>query len=556
MSYIECNFIDRESEEEVRENTVKQGFSLMEMMVVLLIMAIIAAATAPIVSKKMMASKSITSPWVFTGEGKNIAYNMGGLSNAVAIIGAAKVPAGTKTRLYIDCGDDTAQIALGKGDTAASILADPVGKRVGIFSATSSVSVPNGSVVLGMGQSIGGSNVVAIGNSATSNNSSTVAIGDNSKASSAYAVSIGTYTTATDSSAVAIGNSADATGFCSTALGYNAVASANYATALGSSTQAKSSYSVAIGGDDGSTSNGANASGENAIAIGRGSLTSNNKNAIAIGYSAKVDGRDGCAVGAYSSVEGAEATAIGMDAEAKSVYSTAIGYRASVPTSALYSTAIGYGATATKSRQIVLGTEEDTVFIPGNLIVQYQTYLGTKGPHGIGRKKAGVHMAVYEEGGVHKTGFIREYYGDDNGLYHSADNYNPDNLYSDKRLKNIGEKFTAGVNELKKLDLYHYTFKKDESKTPHVGVIAQDLQKVFPDAVTKDDDGYLRIRFEDMFFAMINAIKELDEKISNIISKNDEQDKIIEAQQKTIEELQKQNEEFSSRLKKLEEQKV
>ena len=531
MSYIECNFIDRESEEEVRENTVKQGFSLMEMMVVLLIMAIIAAATAPIVSKKMMSSKSNVSPWVFTGEGKNIAYNMGGLSNAVAIIGAAKVPSGTNARLYIDCGDDTAQIALGKGDTAASILADPVGKRVGIFSATSSVSVPNGSVVLGMGQSIGGSNVVAIGNSATSNNSSTVAIGDNSKASSAYAVSIGTYTTATDSSAVAIGNSADATGFCSTALGYNAVASANYATALGSSTQAKSSYSVAIGGDDGSTSNGANASGENAIAIGRGAET-NKTSAIAIGP--------------ISSVEGAEATAIGMDAEAKSVYSTAIGYRASVPTSALYSTAIGYGATATKSRQIVLGTEEDTVFIPGNLIVQYQTYLGTKGPHGIGRKKAGVHMAVYEEGGVHKTGFIREYYGDDNGLYHSADNYNPDNLYSDKRLKNIGEKFTAGVNELKKLDLYHYTFKKDESKTPHVGVIAQDLQKVFPDAVTKDDDGYLRIRFEDMFFAVINAIKELDKQftdfaddITGLKAQIEKQNQVIEEQQKAIEELEK-----------------
>ena len=267
----------------MRENTVKQGFSLMEMMVVLLIMAIIAAATAPIVSKKMMASKSITSPWIFTGEGKNIAYNMGGLSNAVAIIGAAKVPSGTNARLYIDCGDDTAQIALGKGDTAASILADPVGKRVGIFSASSGVNVPNGSVAIGMGQTLGGSNIVAlganntatsnsaiaVGHGATSSNEAAIAMGDNSKASSAYAVAIGTYTTATDSSAVSIGNSADATGFCSSALGYNAAASSNYAVALGSAAQAKSAYSVAIGGDDGSTSNSATANGQNSIAIGR-----------------------------------------------------------------------------------------------------------------------------------------------------------------------------------------------------------------------------------------------------------------------------------------------
>ena len=130
-------------------------------------------------------------------------------------------------------------------------------------------------------------------------------------------------------------------------------------------------------------------------------------------------------------------------------------------------------------------------------------------------------------------------------------------------MKNVGEKFTDGLEALKKLDLYHYTFKNDESKTPHVGVMAQDLQKVFPDAVTKGDDGYLRIRFEDMFYAVINAVKELDAKITAILSKNDEQDKtiesqqkLIEAQQKTIEELQKQldkqNEVFSKRLNKLE----
>ena len=78
----------------------------MEMMVVLLIMSFIAAATAPIVSRKMTRSSgSNASPGVFTGQGKNIAFNMGGLDNATAIIQAAKVPDGTKTRLYIDCGE-------------------------------------------------------------------------------------------------------------------------------------------------------------------------------------------------------------------------------------------------------------------------------------------------------------------------------------------------------------------------------------------------------------------------------------------------------------------
>ena len=70
------------------------------------------------------------------------------------------------------------------------------------------------------------------------------------------------------------------------------------------------------------------------------------------------------------------------------------------------------------------------------------------------------------------------------------------------------------------------------------------MKKVFPDAVTKGEDGYLRIRWEDMFYAVINAVKELDNKITEIVknitdinSTIEKQNKIIEAQQKTIEEL-------------------
>ena len=142
----------------------KNGFSLMEMMVVLLIMSIIAAATAPIVSRKMTRSSGTgASPWVFTGQGKNIAFNMAGSDNVTAIIGATKVPDGTKTRLYIDCGDSSSQLALGRGDKAASILADPVGRRVAIYSANSTGEIPNDTVSFGMGQTLNGTNLVAIG---------------------------------------------------------------------------------------------------------------------------------------------------------------------------------------------------------------------------------------------------------------------------------------------------------------------------------------------------------------------------------------------------------
>ena len=49
--------------------------------------------------------------------------------------------------------------------------------------------------------------------------------------------------------------------------------------------------------------------------------------------------------------------------------------------------------------------------------------------------------------------------------------------------------------------------------------MAQDLLKVFPNSVFKGDDGYLRIKWDEMFYAAINAIKELDRKIIALVKR-------------------------------------
>lgn len=90
---------------------------------------------------------------------------------------------------------------------------------------------------------------------------------------------------------------------------------------------------------------------------------------------------------------------------------------------------------------------------------------------------------------------------------------------SDRRLKNIGTRNTAGLEELNQLKIYNYTFKNDKSKHSQIGVMAQDLQKVFPNSVFEGPDGYLRIRWDEMFFASINAIKELDRKIVSLVNR-------------------------------------
>ena len=141
-----------------------------------------------------------------------------------------------------------------------------------------------------------------------------------------------------------------------------------------------------------------------------------------------------------------------------------------------------------------------------------------------------------------------------------------DLLTSDRRLKNVGEVFKGGLAELRKLEVFNYTFKNDKDKTPRVGVMAQDLQKIFPNAVTKGEDGYLRIRMEDMFYAVVNAVKELDNKLTAIAeqlktiaddmsilkNKDAEYERVITELVEQNKALMKKNAEFEERLAKLE----
>ncbi len=84
---------------------------------------------------------------------------------------------------------------------------------------------------------------------------------------------------------------------------------------------------------------------------------------------------------------------------------------------------------------------------------------------------------------------------------------------SDLRLKNIISPFKNSVDLLSRLKIYNYNFKSDKNKSPFVGVIAQDLKAIFPNSVSKDEKGYYRIRWDEMFYTAINSVKELNSKI-------------------------------------------
>ena len=522
----------------MKNKNFQNAFSLMEMMVVLLIVAIIAAATAPMVTKKMMRTAgSGDSPWVFTGLNNNIAYNMGG-SDASAIIGAPSYshgdnqPSHPRLVLAADGADHPALVFAGAdGAYGGQINMDPDHRIVTMNDQT----VGRYSVAFGFRQAIdGGEYVVAIGDGVQVNNNpqGAVAIGDSVVSNGEqYTVAIGVKAKAAGNNSIAIGGmtgseytSAAKNGI---ALGTGTEANGDSSIALGLQAIANRQQSIAIGTS--ASTRGINAT--DAIAIGTGA-SSKDSGAIAIGQGVNSIGTKSIAIGGYNTSN---------EKDTKAIHN--------------FSTAIGAGVQTSADHQIVLGTEEETVYIPGNLRVDGNVELG------VGKDKY-VALRINEglaNGGVFNSfGRLAFKFGDSGKIITLPKSYEAQ-LKSDRRLKNVGEKYTAGLEELKKLDFYHYTFKADKDNTPLVGVMAQDLQKVFPDAVTKGEDGYLRIRLEDMFYAVINAVKELDAKVSQIVadvtgisSKVDEQQKVIEAQQQKIDELEKANADFEKRLAKLE----
>lgn len=93
--------------------------------------------------------------------------------------------------------------------------------------------------------------------------------------------------------------------------------------------------------------------------------------------------------------------------------------------------------------------------------------------------------------------------------------------FSDERLKTIKSRFTLGLNAVMKLQPVRYQYKPDNalalnSEGNHVGFGAQELQKVIPEAVTRNEQGYLMVNNDPILWTMLNAIKEQQQQIAEL----------------------------------------
>jgi len=84
--------------------------------------------------------------------------------------------------------------------------------------------------------------------------------------------------------------------------------------------------------------------------------------------------------------------------------------------------------------------------------------------------------------------------------------------YSDERLKDVEGEFQAGLVAVLQLQPVRYRYKKHNAlgirdRKEHVGFSAQEVERVIPEAVSKNSKGYRLVDNDPILWTMLNAIK-------------------------------------------------
>jgi hypothetical protein len=265
-----------------------------------------------------------------------------------------------------------------------------------------------------------------------------------------------------------------------------------------------------------------NITGSNNIAIGSESLLSNTaiynigvgtfslqlnttgQQNIGIGYGSlqyNTTGQQNIGIG-YGSLQynttGSSNTAIGVNSGVNSITgnsNTFLGNSTDLSNNGITqfstSTAVGYNSKITNSNQIVLGTTTENVFIPGRYLKIGGTYNPASG------------NALDVSGNGIFTGTV------------TAASFNPPSDYRIKEnVQVLDENYI--VDELTPV-----TYKNIRTNKQDIGLIAHELQEIFPDLVNgiKDGEELQTVNYMGLIPILIKEIKELKQKVSILENK-------------------------------------
>jgi hypothetical protein len=318
-------------------------------------------------------------------------------------------------------------------------------------------------------------------------------------ASGDFSTAMGINTLSNGQGSTAMGSSTVASGLDSTAMGFDSEATGDGSTAIGRETTASGGGSIAMGNKSISSAEGAfaignqydytgvttptylnEASGARSFVIGNNNSSTNFK-AFSIGTDNLSSGRGAFAVGENNIASGDFSHAIGLFSETIAYSSFALGNNALAD--GYNTTAIGTANTVDVNADPVNWSLNNRAFVIGNgyYDINNQT---------LNRSDA---LTVLFDGTTTIAGDL--------------------SINSDARLKANIISLGSTLAKLLQIDGKSYTMKKDENKKQKIGVLAQDIEKVFPELVS-ESNGIKSVNYQGLIPVLINALKEQDAKMN------------------------------------------
>ena len=341
-----------------------------------------------------------------------------------------------------------------------------------------------------------------------------VAFGYNNRASGSYSTAMGVSTSASGSASTAMGDNTKASGNSSTAMGYLTNASGIYSTAMGRDTKASGDYSTAMG------------------------------------FGTQASGFSSTAMGAYGFANSDYSVAIGESVTANSWNSTSLGRHndpiVSVPDSGWILTAplliIGNGTGPSDRKNALVILKNGYIGIGINnphAALQFNNILGSRKIvlsdafnndnqyYGLGvnfnpgTATVGLRYQVENTTAQHvffagtsptTSNWLFTISGDGNAYIAGTLSQT-----SDARFKKNIFPITSTLSSVLKLNAYRYQWKNQSmDQSMQIGVIAQEVQKFFPELVKENAKGELSVNYSGLIPLLITAMKEQQSEIKDL----------------------------------------
>ena len=232
------------------------------------------------------------------------------------------------------------------------------------------------------------------------------------------------------------------------------------------------------------------ASGDYSTAMGD-NTTASGLIATAMGFTTTASGNWSTAMGYVTEASGTVSTAMGTGTTASGNDSTAMGRETAA--SGAIATAMGDGTTASDYASVVIGQYN----LLGSTVTNNATEFSTENTafvigNGDFNDRSDA-LTVLFDGTTTIAGDL--------------------SINSDARLKANIISLGSTLAKVLQIDGKSYTMKKDENKKQKIGVLAQDIEKVFPELVS-ESNGVKSVNYQGLVPVLINALKEQDAKMN------------------------------------------